>query len=431
VELSLTPSRRLQALAASACLAAVLCWFAAVNWIADHRIHSDRRDVIERGAKLEPGNADGWDRLGRTLQWDLADSDPSEAVSAYQKAVNDNPRWAPYWMDLASGYEAAGDPARAREALDRAREVAPVLPEVAWNYGNFLLRQQDFALGYAEIRHSVQYDPSLLPLAISRAWRSTRDVDQLMTQVLPHTLDAYLQALDFFSSNRQADSALKVWPYLLKLGQPLPIARTFPFFEDLIQEDRGAEARQAWLQAVAAAGLPNGYTVAGSQVWDGRFNQPFADGGLGWRWNAPLSAAIDFDSAPNGLSGRAVRLDFGGGSNLELDEPVQFVPVEPDRTYHFHALLRTEAITTESGMRFRLSDPHHPQLLDVTTENLTGTNRTKAVDVEVTTSPNTHFLTIRLFRAQSRLFDNKLSGIAWIADVSLVAAEASQGQAKP
>ena len=36
-----------------------------------------------------------------------------------------------------------------------------------------------------------------------------------------------------------------------------------------------------------------------------------------------------------------MRLDFGGGSNLEITEPMQYVAVEPNRKYHFHAYMET------------------------------------------------------------------------------------------
>jgi hypothetical protein len=58
------------------------------------------------------------------------------------------------------------------------------------------------------------------------------------------------------------------------------------------------------------------------------------------------------------------------------------------------------------------------------TENFTGSHPWTATDMEVTTGPETHFLLVRLLRLGSRLFDNKLSGTVWIADVSLAPAEA-------
>ena len=170
--------------------------------------------------------------------------------------------------------------------------------------------------------------------------------------MLPADVDAYIQALNFFASIRQSDAALSVWRRLISLGKVVDLPRTFPFFDELILDDRSADARQVWIEALTAAGLPREQPLNHSLVWNGGFSGEFSDGGLGWRWNSPLGVAVDFDTAPPSSGARAVRLDFGGGSNLELTQPMQYVPVEPRHTYHFHANMRTEEITTESGMRF-------------------------------------------------------------------------------
>ncbi len=401
-----------------------LCYQAARLWLADHRIHSSKLEVIERGAALEPGNAEAWDTLGRHRQLDLENADPVQAIADYQRAVRDDPLSANYWMNLASAYEANGDLASAQHAFEQARAVYPISAEVAWNYGNFLLRQDQDAAAYAEIRHAVQSDPRLLTLAVSRVWRARHDVNILLDEALPADVDAYIQALNFFASIRQTDPALSVWRRLISLGKPVPLQKTFPFFDELILDDRSADAKQVWTQALAAAGLPHDEPSNHSLVWDGAFSRDFDNGGLGWRWNSPSGAAIDFEPAPPSYGVRTVRLDFGGGSNLEISEPMQYVPVEPSRTYHFHGYMRTTEISTESGMRFSVVDFNHNSTVNVLSENFTGSHPWTAAEMDVTTGPDTHFLVVRLLRVSSRLFENKLSGTVWIADVSLVPAEA-------
>jgi tetratricopeptide (TPR) repeat protein len=409
---------------------ASLTYEAVRIWLAYHRIHSTRIEVIERGAALEPGNAEAWDLLGRHHQLDFVNADPLQELADYQRAVQDDPLSAIYWMNLAGAYEANGDLGSAQNAFERARSVYPLSAEVAWNYGNFLLRQGKEEEGYAEIHHAVQSDPRLLALAISRVWRSSHDVNVLLDQVLPANVDAYIQALDFFTSIRQSDAARSVWRRLISLGQLVALPRTFPFLDELISDDRAADAKQVWIEALTAAGLPHDEPLNHSLVWDGGFSHDFDNGGLGWRWNSSPGASIDFDTAPPSYGVRTVRLDFGGGNNLEITQPMQYVPVEPSHTYHFHAYMRTAEITTESGMRFSIVDPNHNNAVNALTENFTGSHPWTATDVELTTGPDTHFLLVRLLRFGSRLFDNKLSGTVWIADASLVSAE-FQGNPSP
>ena len=416
--------RRAAILAFALAAAALLSYQAGRLWLADYRIRSTRLEMIERGVALEPGNAAAWDLLGRHRQLDFANADPVEALADYQRAVQDDPLSATFWMNLAGAYEANGDLAGARHAFEQARSVYPLSAEVAWNYGNFLLRQDQDAAGYAEIRHAVESDPKLLTLAVSRVWRSSRDVNVLLDRALPADVDAYIQALDFFASIRQTDAALSVWRRLLSLGKTIPLPKTFPFFDELIQDDRSSDAKQVWVEALTAAGLPHDQPPNHSLVWNGGFSRDFDNGGLGWRWNSTPGAAIDFEAAPHSYGVRTVRLDFGGGSNLEISEPMQYVPVEPSRTYHFHGYMRTAEISTESGMRFSVVDFNHNSTVNVLSDNFTGSHPWTAAEMDVTTGADTHFLVVRLLRVGSRLFENKLSGTVWIADVSLVPAEA-------
>jgi len=420
--------RRRLVLAVSVTIGAVLIFQAARLWLASHRLDSEKIALMERGAALVPGDGSAWDRLGRLRQWDFVDSDLPGAIEDYRKAVRDDPRSAHFWMDLASAYDALGDESRAREAYLQAKAVYPASAEVAFHYGNFLLRKEQYPEAFHEFQRAVRTDPTLLPLAISRTWRSSEDVNDLLNNVLPANTDAYLQTLDFLASIHQAQPALVVWQRLLDLRKSVPLPRVFPFFEELIHEDRADDARRAWREALAAAGLPHEEPPNQNLIWNGNFQQDIANGGLDWRWTALMGVAIEVDSEPAPNGSRAIRIDFNGGSNLALDAPSQYVPVEPDRAYHFHAYMRTEGITTESGMRFSVVDPNHAGALNVLTDNFTGSHVWTSVDADFTTSPATHFLLVRLFRDPSRLFENKLEGAVWIADISLVPSSAQAGQ---
>ena len=68
--------------------------------------------------------------------------------------------------------------------------------------------------------------------------------------------------------------------------------------------------------------------------------------------------------------------------------------------------------------------------MNVSTDNLTGTNPWTAADAYFTTRPDTHFLVVRLYRSTSQEFDNKLSGTVWIADISLIPADSQEQQSQ-
>jgi tetratricopeptide (TPR) repeat protein len=418
-------------LAAAVLLSGLLIEQAVQIWRADTLINTAAASSIRSGTRIVPGDADAWDRLGRFEQWNFANPDPAAAADDYLKAVRELSISPYYWMDLGSAYEQTGNIPGARNAFEHAVAAYPSSAEVEWHYGNFLLRQGETSAALREIQRSVRGDPLLIPLAMSRVWLSTRDVNVLLDNVLPANPDAYLNALDFFQSIHNTDAGLVVWNKLLSLGRPFPLSRTFLFQDELIRDGRSEGEKRVWLQATAIAGLHDRPEPADSLIWNGRFEEELTNGGLGWHWNAPIGASIDFDPGPNAEAGRSVRLDFNGGNNTALDAPYQYVPVEPSRSYHFHAYLKTSSITTESGMRFSIIDPAHSGEVHVETSNLTGTNLWTAADADIQTAADTRFLLVQLFRSPSRLFENKLSGTAWIADVSLVPTASAAAKPTP
>ncbi len=419
MEIPLEGWRRRALLLTSIAVAAILIWQASVLWLARHRLESGNLALMMRGIALTPGDGAGWDRIGQLRQSDFANLNIAKAIAAYRNAVTVDPRSPHYWLDLATAYEVAGDDPQAQDAYAHAKAASPLSAEVAFSYGNFLMRDGNYPEAYKELQEAVRSDPKLLPLAVSRTWRALENVDGL-NQMLPATSDAYVQAVDFFASTHQMAPALTEWQHLIALGQSVSLPGTFPFLDELIREDRADDARRVWREALAAAGLPHEEPPGRSLIWNGDFKQDFANGGLGWRWSPVQGVAIDFDAEPAPEGSRALRLDFGGGSNVNLGAPQEFVPVQPQTTYRFHAYMRTEDITTESGLRFSIIDPNHTNAVEVMTDNFTGTHVWRPVDAVVATGAQTHFLLVRLFRAPSRLFDNQLSGTVRIAGVSLV-----------
>jgi tetratricopeptide (TPR) repeat protein len=422
---------KLLLLISAAAIAAVIVWQAGQFWLARRGLDSQQLPQLENSVALVPGNGEVWDHLGRLRQWDMANEDLAGAVADYRMAVKVDPLNATYWIDLAGALEANGDDSGARQAFARAQYVYPKSADVAFNYGNFLLRHDDPADGYRQFQLAAYGDPRLLPLIVSRAWRSTENVNQLLDQILPQNADAYLQSIEFFRSIHQADPALTVWGRLMKLGLRFPLSRSFPLLDELIEEDRSTDARRVWREAILAAGFPYSDPPDHSLVWNGNFRSDFANGGLDWRWWAISGLLLDFDSEPGPNGSRAVRLDFSGGANLALIVPFQFVPVEPNSAYHFHAYMRAEQITSDSGLRFLVADPNHDNTLNLISDNFVGSHGWSPINIDFTTGPLTHFVLIRVVRYPSTLFQNQLGGTAWVADISLTPASGSQGAQAP
>jgi cytochrome c-type biogenesis protein CcmH/NrfG len=146
MKISLANRRYRSALLAVSVLIAALVIFQAVQlWLANRWINSEIIPLVERGAALVPSDGSAWDNLGHLRQWSLKNPDLPGAIAAYRRALRENPLAAHYWMDLASAYEASGDDSGAADAFIHAQAVYPDSAEVAFYYGNFLLRQQEYS----------------------------------------------------------------------------------------------------------------------------------------------------------------------------------------------------------------------------------------------------------------------------------------------
>lgn len=78
--------------------------------------------------------------------------------------------------------------------------------------------------------------------------------------------------------------------------------------------------------------------------------------------------------------------------------------------YCVRALIRTEALTTDQGLRFRISDAEVPSRLDVVFEQFTGTMPWSVVEHDLRVPPQTRLLQVQVVRQASMKFDNKVGG---------------------
>jgi hypothetical protein len=114
----------------------------------------------------------------------------------------------------------------------------------------------------------------------------------------------------------------------------------------------------------------------------------------------------------------ALRVRFEGKANVSYAHTAQTAWVTAGK-YRFEARIRTEGITTNKGLRFRIFDAEAPTRLDLVTEELVGTHDWRRVERVFTVAAETNLVTIQLMREPSLKFDSKIKGTGWVDAVSL------------
>jgi tetratricopeptide (TPR) repeat protein len=411
----------------AAVLAAALGYSSTRNALAAHYAGMETRQGQERSVQLEPGNPENWFLLGRYWQYNLEEPDAKRAIAAYRNALSLDPHSANTWLDLAASYESEGDNSAARDAFEQAKRVYPISAEVAWRYGNFLLRQNEIPAAFAEIRQSVAVDPKRAAEAVSRSWRLDPNINSIIENVLPPAAPIYLDAIRELDADAAMDPARTVWDKLRTL-QPSPridLTQVIPFTDSIVQAHRIEDAHRVWTQAVTLANpIPPPNDATGSLIWDGGFETGVSGGGFSWIY-APASLGVQssFDAKEKHSGERSLRLIFDGRRNVDFSGICHIAFVEAGASYRFSAWVHTQALTTDQGVRFRLEWTENAHNASVETPDVHGTQPWTEVSIPwIATGDGSRQVRVCISRKPSDEFGSRIHGSAWIDDVALTPA---------
>ncbi|HYL84947.1 MAG TPA: tetratricopeptide repeat protein [Candidatus Angelobacter sp.] len=399
----------------------VLSYLGIRNAWADHDSELRTLQGYERAVRLEPTDFRNWYLLGRYWQYNVEDADSSRAIRAYNAALSLNPHDADIWADLGTAYESEGNVPAARDAYAHAKRAYPSSAEVSWRYGNFLLRQGELDSAFQEMRQAVEADSKRGGEALSRSLRAEPNIAAVLDRVLPPNSDSYLYAIVDQTADGHTDNALKVWARLTSLHPRISVRDSFPLVNALRRDNKFAEARQVWDQAVTLSGLTNLPGPAGSVLWDGGFESGVIGGGYAWNYPGGLQGVqISIDPHEKHSGSHSLQLLFNGKFNVNLGGPCHDVPIDPSTAYQFSAWVRTQALTTDQGIRFQLRALGAPGSAPTVTSDVHGTQPWVRLAIPWSSGATDREMQVCVARSQSREADDKIQGIAWVDDVALV-----------
>ncbi len=409
-------------LVVSALLVAVVISFFAIRMAiaADAGDGTTAKD-LELAARLEPRDAEYWYRLGHYEEFNLEDPHPDRALDAFHRAIALDPHYPEAWFDLATSYELDGNMEAARDAYLQAKESYPASAEVSWRYGNYLLRTGDLPHAFEELHHAVQADPHRAAAAFSRVYRADQNIDDLLTKVLPAQPNVYVDVIEEARSGNQLAVAQEVWTQLLKLHPHLQIRDFAGLVNTLLTAGADADARRIWEQGAATLNLPPLLQRRGSVIWDPSFESGISNAPFSWQFQPLAQGVRTTIDGTQKLSGRqSLRISFDGQQNPNLDIACTFGIVEPGAHYLFSGWVKTQELTTNQGISFRLRGLGKDAAPPVDSREIHGTTPWTSIVLPWTAGPEIRRVQVCVRRDPSDNPDVRISGNAWVDDVTLV-----------
>jgi hypothetical protein len=403
-------------LGAAAALCLIYIFLAGRLFVAS--VFADKPELasLERAARLDKGNAEYRNHLGR--YFGLVARDPASAIEPYRDAVQLNPHSARYWFDLASAYQVLGDTSNQTWALQNAIKADPTTPDVAWEAANFFLVRGDNETALREFHVVLESEPSMAGLAIQFCWRIEPDVDALLRDVVPARSTAYSAFLNLLMSKQETDATAKVWAALMSTTQPFEMSEVNDYFQYLLNHKDVDQARLVWQQAAPRFGLSGYVPTRNNLIVNGNFSLDVLNGGFDWQYQKQPSVTLTLDPSDfHGGARRSLLISFDGPGVTDAGIR-QFIAVQPNTTYDFSGYYKNGDFEGAGGPHLTIQDVYTQAVLYDSDELTDAGGFWKSATGEFTTGDDCKLLVLHVRRVPE---GSPIRGKLWVDDFRLSA----------
>lgn len=347
--------------------------------------------------------------------WQGGAENTSRAVESFAEALRRDPASTYRWCDLGEALMEAGDEQKARYCFTRAAELGRNSPPILMRVANFHFRTGDSqrALYYMSLilEQVEQYDG----IIFNSYTHLGRSVEEILKYGIPDDRRVGQSYLRYLLRRGNVPDAVRAWRWITEhnFADDRSAAEYVNYLLGDRQYDAAARAWSKYLGKRRTDYLQSNY------LYNGGFEFAPTGAMLDWRIRRAGGVEVARDSSVRRSGGWSLRLRFEGKENVNYGHTSQTAVVGPGRHY-LEADVRTEELTTDQGVGFRIFDPEAPARLDVRTENLTGTTDWRRVGTDVVVPSGTKLVEVQLTRRPSLKIDNKIAGTAWVDELRLV-----------
>jgi tetratricopeptide (TPR) repeat protein len=330
--------------------------------------------------------------------------------SVLRRAPQDPYRWA----DLGEAFLVAGQKEDARYCYAQVMVLAP-------HSAPLLLRAANFQFQTGEIRKALPITARILtlisdydPIIFSEYTRLVDRIEDVLQYGLPNDRRAAKSWMRFLIQSGRLDDAQRTWDWVVMHGYA-DDALAGEYVELLVRQGHPDWAASTWTQYLGAR---SGDYRKSTYLFNGGFESDPAQSPFDWSLARTKGVEVARDCTTAWSGKCSLRISFAGTQNLDFAAASQVTFVRPG-PYRFQAFIRTEGLTTDQGIRFRIADAEAPARLNAIFGQFTGTRSWSAVEQDVVIPPATRLLQVQAIREPSMKFDNKVGGTAWIDELKL------------
>jgi hypothetical protein len=369
-----------------------------------------------RATRLAPSNPDPYYRLGLFYQWDIRHMDLRESAQYFRKAIERNPLEQEYWLNLAKICQRTGERTASEGALENGVTVFPTSYRGRWVSGNLLLLQGDFEKALPHFSYLLAHYPNQSSTVYDVLEKAASDSDFVLEKIVPKDPSSFRQYLSYLYETGDKDSVRKAWAKRFSFGYQADREQTLRHIEFLISRGELNEAFQVWKARLQEEGLSP--FSDSNLITNGDFEKDqILGGGFDWKIEKVPGAEVSFDPSVAFEGKRSLKIVFNGKENVDFYHVYQFLPLKSDTEYVLRANVKTQAVTTKSGLKIEVIGVG--QAFQRQSEALTGDNEWRELIVSFRTPAQSQGGLVRIRRDKTDKFDRIISGTVWIDQVSL------------
>ncbi|MCJ7783505.1 MAG: tetratricopeptide repeat protein, partial [Desulfobacterales bacterium] len=329
------------------------------------------KENLFKAIRLSPPNPEPYYRLGLYYQWDIRHIDLEESARYFRKAIERNPLEQEYWLQLAKILQRTGESAVSQRALENAIRVFPTGYRGRWMSANLFLQQGDIEKALLHFSYILAHYPNQSSLVYDVLEKAVDDSDFVLERIVPKDPSSFRQYLSYLYGMGDPASARKAWAKRHSFGYQADRGEALRYIEFLISQGEFNEAFQVWRVRFQEEGLSP--FSESDLITNGDFGKDeILGGGFDWKIENVSGTEVSFDPSIAFEGKRSLKIVFTGKENVDFYHVYQFVPLKSNTEYVLRANMKTQAVTTKSGLKIEVLGAG--QSFHSVSETLTGDN---------------------------------------------------------